>query len=366
MTKRLNTIILFVALLFITPPISANTTLETVFETDAVVWGFDFINTEEMLLTLRDGRLVHVNLNNKTQNIIPIKSVKVAGQGGLLDVHYQLIAGTPYVYLTFSKAAEGGNTTVLARGEWANNQLNNLEIIFEAKIAPVDSLLAVGNRHFGSRLLFVDSYIYMTIGDRGNRDYAQSLDYHNGKIVRLKLNGEPADNNPFGSEALPEIWSYGHRNPQGIDIDPRNQKIYSVEFGPRGGDELNFIEKGNNYGWPIITYGREYWGPSIGDTHQAGMEQPLAYWVPSISPSGMAFYSGDKIAAWQNNLFLANLGSQHLRRLVIEDGQVVEQEVLFADLNERIRHVRTGADGFLYFSTDSGKVMRVTAPPSNR
>ena len=201
----------------------------------------------------------------------------------------------------------------------------------------------------------------MTMGDRGERKAAQKLNVHNGKILRLNLDGTPPLDNPFVKTkgALPEIWSYGHRNPQGIDFDPISKQIYSCEFGPRGGDELNLIKKSKNYGWPVITYGKEYWGPSIGDTHKKGMEQPVSYWVPSISPSGMVFYTGDKIPEWKNNLFLANLGSTHLRRLVLKENKVVMQEVLFDKMDKRIRQVRNGKDGYLYFSTDNGAIYKV-------
>jgi glucose/arabinose dehydrogenase len=243
----------------------------------------------------------------------------------------------------------------LARGIYKNKALSEIKTLFSAKTNSDE------REHFGSRLLFKDNTIFMTIGDRGKRDLAQNLDYHNGKILRLTLEGKPATGNPFEKtkNALPEIWSYGHRNPQGIDIDPITGEIYSIEFGPRGGDELNLIQKSKNYGWPVITYGKEYWGPSIGDTHNEGMQQPVIHWTPSISPSGMTFYHSEKYPEWKNSLFLAALGSRHLRRLELKDNQVTSEEMLFSDLNERIRHVRISPDGYLYFSTDSGKLMKV-------
>ncbi len=343
-------------------PVSASSlpyNLDTVFQTDGIIWGFDFISPEELLITVREGKLIYVHLTQNIQKSLPTPQVAARGQGGLLDVHYRKGTGKNYVYLTYSTRSQNQLTTALARGVWDQQTLSQLQTLFIAKVSG-DS-----GRHFGSRLLFQDSHIYMTIGDRAERDDAQDLSYHNGKILRLTLEGKAAAGNPFEntSGALPEIWSYGHRNPQGIDLDPVTGEIYSCEFGPRGGDELNRVERGKNYGWPIITYGREYWGPSIGETQHPKMEQPVAYWVPSISPSGMAFYQGDKIPQWKNNLFLANLSSTHLRRLVLKQNKVVEQEVLFEDLRERIRHTRSGPDGYLYFSTDSGKIIRV-APSS--
>ncbi len=330
--------------------------LKTVFETNDVIWGFDFISPEELLITLRQGKLLYVHLTQNIQKQLPTLQIVAKGQGGLLDVHYQKVTGRNYVYLTYSTIFEDQLTTALARGVWDKGTLNQLQTLFVAKVTG-DS-----GRHFGSRLLFKNQHIYMTIGDRGERDYAQDLSYHNGKILRLDLEGKAAVGNPFETtpNALPEIWSYGHRNPQGIDFDPVTGEIYSCEFGPRGGDELNLVKISKNYGWPVITYGREYWGPKIGQTHHPKMEQPVAYWVPSISPSGMAFYQGDKIPQWKNNLFLGNLSSTHLRRLVLENSKVVKQEILFADLKERIRHTRSGPDGYLYFSTDSGKIIQVS------
>jgi len=233
--------------------------------------------------------------------------------------------------------------------------LRNFKVIFRAKVYGKTS------RHFGSRVLIVDDHLFMTVGDRGKRKYAQNLGYHNGKILRLTLNGKPATGNPFvnNKDALPEIWTLGHRNPQGIDINRVTGSIYSVEFGPRGGDELNLIQKSLNYGWPVITYGKEYYGPSIGKKSKKGMEQPLTYWTPSISPSGMAIYDSDKLPLWKGHIFLAALGSQHLRRLKLINNKVTEQEKLFGYLKERIRQVRQGPDGYLYFSTDSGKIFKV-------
>jgi glucose/arabinose dehydrogenase len=324
---------------------------EMVAQYDDVIWGFDFVGEDELLLTTRSGKLYYHNL--KTQEKAPLDAPQVAirGQGGLLDV----LVHNGDVYLTYSDKNERNTTTALARGKLVDKALVNLRTLFRANTA--------GNsgRHFGSRLVIAGEKLFMTVGDRGERDKAQDLSRHNGKILRLNLDGTAASGNPFSEngQALPEIWSLGHRNPQGIAVDRTTGELFSVEFGPRGGDELNRIQPGKNYGWPVITYGREYYGPSIGDTHKEGMEQPVVFWVPSISPSGMAFYTGNKIKGWQNNLFIAALGARHLRRLVINQGQVVEQESLFEDLNERVRQVRTGKDGYLYFSTDSGKLFRV-------
>lgn len=333
--------------------------LDTVFQTRGVVWSFAFLSADEMLVSRRDGKLFYVNTRQGSQRSLPAPPVVAAGQGGLLDVHIHAVDGQDYVYLTYAAAAEGGPTTALDRGVWNGHTIERLETLFTA------STVGGSGRHFGSRLLFHGGHIYMTIGDRAERDYAQDLSVHNGKILRLDLHGRAAAGNPFAgvAGALPEIWTYGHRNPQGIAYERRGQRIYSAEFGPRGGDELNLIEPGKNYGWPVITYGREYFGPRIGGLMKEGMEQPLIYWVPSISPSGITFYYGDQIPQWRGSLFLANLSSTHLRRLTIgEDGRVAGQEELFAGLGEALRHVREGPDGALYFSTDQGRIVRVSLP----
>lgn len=327
----------------------------TLVNFNSVIWSFCFINEYELLISLRKGELYYFNIKTKEKIKLEIPTIEEYGQGGLLDVHYVNGDKANYIYYTFSEKRNGLITTSLARGIYQDKAVSEVVTLFSA-ITNSDK-----KQHFGSRLLFKDKSIFMTIGDRGKRDYAQNLGFHNGKILRLTMEGKPAPSNPFENNkgALPEIWSLGHRNPQGIDLDPVSGEIYSIEFGPRGGDELNIIKKSANYGWPVTTYGKEYWGPSIGTTHNKGMVQPVTYWTPSISPSGMAFYHSDKLPLWNNSLFIAALGSQHLRRLTIKNGKITSQEILFAENKERVRHVRTSLDGWLYYSTDSGKLIRV-------
>lgn len=331
--------------------------LDTIFEAEnKTIWSFDFISDTEIILGLKEGKIYYFNLATAEKRLISTPVVHSSGQGGLLDIHFKKIDNKSYVYFTYSLKTGKEITTALARGQYVEKSIINIKTIFKAKV------YGDSGRHFGSRLIFNEEYIFMTIGERGERKYAQNLAYHNGKILRLTYDGKAAKGNPFTAvaNALPEIWSYGHRNPQGIDINPVDNKIYSVEFGPRGGDELNLIAKGNNYGWPVITYGHEYHGPKIGTTHKEGMQQPLVYWTPSISPSGMVFYRGDKIPQWKNNIFVAALGSTHLRRLVLKNGRVTLQQVLLNDLGERFRHVRNSPDGYLYFCTDSGKIIKIS------
>ncbi|MCB0391927.1 MAG: PQQ-dependent sugar dehydrogenase, partial [Bdellovibrionales bacterium] len=328
---------------------------QEVYKGNDVLWSFDFVSPIEVLISHRNGEAFYFNLQTNEKVKLSTPTVKVTGQGGLLDIHYLKKQSKEYVYYTYSEEFGGVVTTSLARGIYSNKEIKNLKGIFRAKVKSDTT------RHFGSRLAFKEDYIFMSVGDRGERHYAQDLNFHNGKILRLKLDGSVPPDNPYITTkgALPEIWSYGHRNPQGLDFQPQSGELFSCEFGPLGGDELNLIKKSKNYGWPVITYGREYYGPKIGTTHKPGMEQPLTYWVPSISPSGMAFYQGDKVPEWKNNLFLANLSSRHLRRLKLQGTKIVEQNEYFKDLGERIRHVRSGLDGYLYFSTDSGKLFRV-------
>lgn len=335
--------------------INAKISTKLAFKTDDIIWGFDFVDKNKVVATLKDGKILEIDLTTKKSKELSAPSVVVSGQGGLLDIHYKVINKKPYVYYTFSKKVERTLVTALGRAEYSNGKLSNHQTLFESKIHSSRSI------HFGSRIAFVEDSIFMTIGDRGDRDYAQRLDYHNGKILRLSLEGKALPDNPFFNtkNALPEIWSLGHRNPQGIVYDNDSKMLYSSEFGPRGGDELNHIRKGLNYGWPVITYGKEYWGPSIGEEKKEGMEQPLVNWTPSISPSGLTKYTGDKNPKWKGSFFLACLGSTHLHRVLLKNNKLVKQESLLESLEERIRQVRTGLDGELYFSTDSGKIFTV-------
>lgn len=327
-----------------------------IYKASDIIWGMTFVDNTNVILSLRGGEILLLDIVTKKTRKLKAPKVVEKGQGGLLDVKLKKIADKTYLYYTFSDFVKETLVTKLGRAQFVNEDLVDHEILFQAK------QVSSNTRHFGSRLLFKDDLIFMTVGDRDNREFAQNLEYHSGKILRLTLEGKPASGNPFlnQSKVLPEIWSYGHRNPQGITLDLRDGSIYSSEFGPRGGDEVNIIEASKNYGWPVITYGLEYWGPKIGETHKEGMEQPLVYWTPSISPSGMVFYNADKFPKWRGSLFVANLSSRHLRRLEIQNKKVIKQEVLLSDLKERIRHVEVAPDGQLYVSTDSGKFISVS------
>jgi glucose/arabinose dehydrogenase len=291
-----------------------------------------------------------------------VPTVMASGQGGLLDVILDsAFAQNRTIYFCYSAPDSGGGRTALARATLdagASPRLDDVKVIFRQ-----DGPLSSGN-HYGCRIAQgADGHLFLAAGDHfTHRDQAQNLSNHLGKIVRIAADGSVPNDNPFVGRdgAKPEIWSYGHRNPQGLAMHPSGQ-LWEHEHGPRGGDEVNVIAKGKNYGWPVIGYGIDYSGAKIhGSTQKAGMEQPVKYWVPSIAPSGMAFYTGDLVPAWKGSLFVGALAGQLLVRLTL-DGERVTQEERLLDGIGRIRDVRQGPDGALYLLTDSssGRLLRV-------
>lgn len=325
-------------------------------------WGLAFLPDGRMLVTERPGRLRIVAADGTVSPPVEgVPTVDDNGQGGLLDVALDpAFAQNGLVYLSFSEPGEGGSGTSVARGRLDGTALRDVGVIYR-QTPKVDS-----GRHFGSRLVFApDGTLFVTQGDRGSMsESAQDLSTTIGKVVRVKPDGSIPADNPFVGrpDARAEIWSYGHRNAQGATIDPATGLLWTVEHGARGGDELNQPQAGRNYGWPVITYGRDYSGEKIGvGTTRSGLEQPVYYWDPSIAPSGLTFYTGDAIPAWKGSLFLGALAGQRLVRLTLREGKVTGEEVLLADLGERIRDVVEGPDGFLYLLTDSddGRVLRI-------
>jgi glucose/arabinose dehydrogenase len=319
------------------------------FDDRGVVWGFDFLDDEKLLVSQRSGKLHLVDLASNTSRQLVAPQVTAKGQGGLLDVKIVEIEGQRYFYATYSKQLESKKiTTALARAVATVDKPLVWTDLFVAKAE------STGGKHFGSRLLFVEDIIYMTVGDRGERKLAQDLTVHNGKVLRLTLNGDAAAENPFldNPNALAEIWTLGHRNPQGIAFDQAAKQIYVAEFGPRGGDEINTIAAGKNYGWPLITHGKNYIGTTIGPGEQDGLEQPLVYWTPSVSPSGLAFVDDGE----GQSLLLACLSDTHLKKLTLRDGVVIDQKSLFEQPKMRVRHVAQSPDKRVYFSTDDGKI----------
>ncbi len=326
-------------------------------------WALAFLPNGDMLVTERAGRLRLITGGAlQKEPIAGTPEVVARGQGGLLDVAvHPKFSENKLIYLTYSGRGEGGAGTEVARAMLNGTKLEKPEVIF--KVDPKTG----GNNHYGSRLLFhPDGTLYVTFGDRYNfLQEAQNTTNHLGTIIRIKDDGSAAQDNPFiGTKgSKPEIYSYGHRNVQGIALRPGTAQVWAHEHGPRGGDELNLLKPGANYGWPAITYGIDYSGAIISDKTEApGMEQPAVYWVPSIAPSGMAFYDGEAFAKWKGDLFIGALAGSHLRRIRLDGDKVVEQETLLQNLGERIRDVRQGPDGFLYIVTDdpaNGKVIRL-------
>ncbi len=286
--------------------------------------------------------------------LIGLPLVDTGGQAGLFDVvPHPDYANNGWIYFVFSdpqKNAAGENVSLtrVIRGKIKDGSLIDQQTIFQAKL---EHYVKAGGVHFGGRLAFDGKgYVFISIGERGGKMVAQDLALPVGKIHRLHDDGRIPADNPFvnNPKALPTIWSYGHRNPQGLAYETATGRLYNAEHGPRGGDELNLVEPGKNYGWPVITYGMEYDGTAMTDiTHKEGMEQPLTYWTPSLAVCGINFYSGDLFPQWKGNLFLASLAAQELRRITIKEGKVVGQETLFKDLG-RIRQVITGPDGAVY------------------
>ncbi|WP_028467636.1 PQQ-dependent sugar dehydrogenase [Nisaea denitrificans] len=325
-------------------------------------WGLAFLPDGRILVTEREGALRIVGPDGLEP--VPVRGtpkVYASGQGGLLDVVlHPDFSENRLVYLSFAGRGDGGAGTEVARGRLVDDALVDLDVIFR------QTPKVGGGRHFGSRLVFApDGTLFVSMGDRGSyMSEAQNLGTHIGTIARIEDDGSVPPDNPFvgRSGALPEIYSYGHRNVQGMALRPGTSTIWAQEHGPRGGDEVNILRPGRNYGWPAITYGIDYSGAIISDkTAMPGMEQPVVYWVPSIAPSGMEFYDGDKFPNWRGNLFVGALAHMHLRRLVLDGDRVTEQEVLLEGLEERIRAVKQGPDGYLYVLTDSsaGDLLRL-------
>jgi glucose/arabinose dehydrogenase len=315
-------------------------------------WGMAFLPDEEILVTERPGRLRILRDGQlDPEPIAGVPEVYASGQGGLLDVALDPeFAANRALYLAYAAPGDGGNSTRVARATLGDGRLEDLEVIFTAEP------LVRSSKHFGSRLAFDrDGHLFITVGERGQGDRAQDLADHNGSLIRLHPDGSVPADNPFVGDAgaRPEIFSYGHRNAQGLAIHPETGIPWLHEHGPRGGDEVNVVRPGLNYGWPVITHGIDYSGAPVGvGTHQEGMEQPIHYWVPSIAPSGMAFYEGDAFPEWQGDLFVGALRSQLLVRLELDGERVVAEERLLDGTLGRVRDVEVGPDGYLYLLTD--------------
>jgi len=321
-------------------------------------WGMAFVNENYVLITERPGRLIRYMIDSKeSMQISGLPEISATGQGGLLDVVlHPNFEENRYVYLSYSVAAQGGTTTAVGRGLLQGNQLTNFEEIFRA--LPILN----SGQHFGSRIAFdKENYLYISVGDRGNQNLAQRKDAHAGKVMRIFDDGRVPEDNPFYNEAgaLKEIWSWGHRNIQGMRMNPRTGDIWAHEHGPRGGDELNKIIKGENYGWPLVTHGVNYNGtPITGDTTLPGYVDPILHWTPSIAPCGMTFVKHGNDSD-EDDIILGALAGQHLSRLKLEGGKVV-QEIKSLMWYSRFRDVAQAPDGKLYSLTESpGRLIRL-------
>lgn len=341
--------------------------ITTVVKNLANPWGMAFLPDGRILITERPGRLRIYSQGQISPAVTGTPAVYAQGQGGLLDVAVDPnFVQNQLVYLTYAEAGSGGVAgTAVMRGKLNGNALENTQVLFRQM-----PKLSTGN-HFGSRLVFDRSgHLFVTLGENNNRITAQYLDHHQGKIIRIWPDGTiPADNPFIGqSNVKPEIWSYGHRNPQGATLNPWTGKLWMNEHGPMGGDEINIPQAGKNYGWPIITYGIDYNGQPIPEstgTSAPNVEQPIHYWVPSIAPSGAAFYDKNKYSAWYGHLFVGALAAQQLVRLEVNGETIVKEERLLSELHHRIRAVQAGPDGGLYVLTDAGNgmLLKIDPPP---
>jgi glucose/arabinose dehydrogenase len=340
---------------------AGNLTVETLARGLEHPWSLAFIPDGRMLVTERPGRMRLVARDGKLSAPLGnVPKVVARGQAGLLDIALDRdFANNRTLYFCYSAAAGGLAAVARAKLDADSNTLNDVKTIFTEQSEG-------GSNNHGCRIAQArDGALFVSMGDHfGPRDEAQNLARDNGKIIRIKTDGSiPADNPFVGRDgARGEIWTYGHRNPQGLAFRPGTDELWEQEHGPRGGDEVNIIDKGKNYGWPVIGYGIDYSGAKIHEsTAKAGMEQPVKYWVPSIAPSGMAFYTGDLFARWKGNLFVGALKDQMLVRLTLDGHRVTGEEHLLKDLGARIRDVRQGPDGAHYLLTDSssGRVLRV-------
>jgi len=375
-----NKLIIILGVLFLMPPFliannfqrwddSIEKTEKEVFKVETfadgfdIPWGMAFLPNKDLIVSDRNGSLWLVNYKSKTRTqIIGVPKVRYKGQGGLLDVqvHPDFISNN-FIYIGFTsylKREKNKTFTSIVRARLENNSLTDQKIIYKAD----DIYYSSNTVHYGTRIVFdKKGYLYFSIGDRGKRNQAQLLNYPNGKIHRLHDDGSIPKNNPFIQEknAIKSIWTYGNRNPQGLAIHPVSSTIFETEHGPRGGDELNILMSGNNYGWPEITYGKNYSGTTITKyTHKKDMEQPVIHWTPSIAVCGIDFYDGELFKNWENNLLVSSLKFENLYRLEIEDSKVAQQEIIYR-AGSRIRDVETGPEGFIYLALeDPGRIVR--------
>lgn len=330
-------------------------------------WGITSLPDGRLLITQKSGTMrIVTNTGTVGNPITGLPAVNSTGQGGLLGLCLDpQFSSNRMVYWVFSESVTGGTVTAVAKGKLSVSEttIENPTVIYRANPSA-----STGNLHYGGRILFDSTgNLFVSTGERSDlstRPLAQSVTAAIGKVLRITKDGQPASGNPTFTQsgALPELYSIGHRNPQGLAIHPVTGELWQGEHGPRGGDEINRIQAGANYGWPTITYGIEYSGAVIGAgiQQQAGMQQPVYYWDPVISPSGMTFYKGNNMPEWQNNLFIGSLSGMHIARLVIENNKVIGEERLLTEENQRFRDVTQGTDNALYAVTDAGRLYKIS------
>lgn len=336
--------------------------IETIASDLGVPWGMAILPDNTLLISQREGRLSLLNLNTLSiTNIDGLPAIKVAGQGGLFDVALSPdYANTPWIYFSYSKDVSGQGATTLSRAKLSGHSLIDWQDLL------VTRSTTETNYHFGGRITFDNAgHVFVSVGERGFRPNAQDLRTHAGSILRLNLDGSVPTDNPFvdGKKALPEIWSYGHRNPQGLFFNKQTQQLWEIEHGPRGGDEINLIQAGKNYGWPTISFGKEYYTPfAVGEgTERVGMEQPVKVYIPSIAPSSLIQYTGNAFPEWHNNLLAGALKSQHLNRVILNDhNQAIAEKRLLRSVDGRIRNIIESPEGWLYVSTDDGRILKIS------
>lgn len=338
-------------------------TYEIVVEGLEIPWSFEFFPNGDMLIAERNGTLSRYTKAKKKSKITGLPPIRVKGQGGLLDLKlHPNYAENGWIYIAYAYQGEEentGNTAIIRAKLSDDNALTNIEQIYKGSPATSKA------HHYGTRMVFdAQNHLYFSNGDRGNRDeFPQSIKNTNGKIHRLNDDGSVPTDNPFVNtpDAVGSIYSFGHRNPQGLTLHPETGDLWEHEHGPKGGDEINVIKKGKNYGWPVISYGINYSGTKFTDiSEKEGMEQPIHYYLPSIAPCGMTFLDSDIYPEWKNNLFIGSLRFEYLERLVLKDNQVIYQEKLLEELNSRVRDVRVGNDGYLYVAVENpGRILKI-------
>lgn len=328
----------------------------------SVPWGMAVLPDNQLLITQRGGKLTRLSpTSGDTVDITGLPGdIRIGGQGGLFDVRLSPdYADSGWIYFSYNKDVDGQGATTLSTARLESNKLVDWQDLIVTRSRTGNDV------HFGGRIAFDrQGHVFLSLGDRGERENGQNLDTHAGSILRLNLDGSVPEDNPFVGDdrALPEIWSYGHRNVQGLFYNTETRLLWAQEHGPRGGDEINLVEPGKNYGWPEISYGKEYWAPlAVGDEHRDGMEQPVKMYDPSIAPSGLVQYQGELFKNWQGKLLSGAMKLQHLNIVTLNhNNEAVDEKRLLRSLNSRIRNVIEAPDGAILVGTDAGQIYRIT------